>query len=270
MTHLRDLLKFSAMVALFGILSDAVLGHALLWENDPYWTYWITKTFLIGTVFIIGTAWLGVGAIRGAVITLIHTLVLTVYYWSFSPVGLPDAPMWLDLQHTWITGVPIHFGVIYIGYLAALWFWRQAGEDDFSVSSRLSLLSGPLLSSVLAVIASGLLSSFFLGEFVGVTWFVTRFLVVFPLILFLWAYLRPSGLNIIASGFVLTLILIAYSHYLSPLGIPGTWRIFENITPMTKPRWLGYEELWLVQFPIYLVVFTSAIWASFRTSRGKE
>src|SRR5205814_1851264 len=26
------------------------LGHALSWENDPYWTYWITKTFLIATV----------------------------------------------------------------------------------------------------------------------------------------------------------------------------------------------------------------------------
>lgn len=42
---LADPLKFTAAVALLAILSDAAVGHALLWENDPYWTYWITKTF---------------------------------------------------------------------------------------------------------------------------------------------------------------------------------------------------------------------------------
>ncbi|MDP9389623.1 MAG: hypothetical protein M3Q48_17335 [Actinomycetota bacterium] len=47
---LRDLAKFTGAVALLAILSDAAVGHALLWENDPYWTYWITKTFLIATV----------------------------------------------------------------------------------------------------------------------------------------------------------------------------------------------------------------------------
>ena len=55
----RDLATFTALVALLGILADAAVGHALLWENDPYWTYWITKTFLIATVFGLGTAWLG-------------------------------------------------------------------------------------------------------------------------------------------------------------------------------------------------------------------
>src|SRR3712207_4387712 len=77
----RGVAKFTALVALLAILSDAAVGHGLLWENDPYWTYWITKTFLIATVFGLGTAWLGSGAGRGAVITLVHTLVLTIYYW---------------------------------------------------------------------------------------------------------------------------------------------------------------------------------------------
>jgi hypothetical protein len=63
-----ELVKFTAVVALLAILADAAVGHALAWENDPYWTYWITKTFLIATVFALGTAWLGVGAGRGAVI----------------------------------------------------------------------------------------------------------------------------------------------------------------------------------------------------------
>jgi|GEM_PF-6682095 len=48
---LRSLAKFTAVAALLAILSDAAVGHALLWENDPYWSYWITKTFLIATVF---------------------------------------------------------------------------------------------------------------------------------------------------------------------------------------------------------------------------
>jgi hypothetical protein len=97
---LSDLAKFTALVALLGILTDAAVGHALQWENDPYWTYWITKTFLIATIFGLGTAWFGIGAGRGAVITVVHTLVLTIYYWSLSPIGLPSSPDWLDLEHT--------------------------------------------------------------------------------------------------------------------------------------------------------------------------
>src|SRR3712207_8545693 len=85
----RELARFTALVALLAILADAAVGHGLLWENDPYWTYWVTKTFLIATVFGLGTAWLGTGIGRGAVITLVHTIVLTVYYWTLSPVGLP-------------------------------------------------------------------------------------------------------------------------------------------------------------------------------------
>src|SRR5918997_5699296 len=123
----RELARFTALVALLAILSDAAVGHALLWENDPYWTYWITKTFLIATVFGLGTAWLGMGVGRGAVITAVHTLVLTIYYWTLSPIGLPSHATWLDLEHTWVTGLPVHFAVIYLGYLTALWLWRQRG-----------------------------------------------------------------------------------------------------------------------------------------------
>jgi hypothetical protein len=78
------------MVALAAIFIDASVGDGLTWENDPYWTYWVTKTFLIATIFGLGTAWFGIGAGRGAIITAVHTIVLTVYYWTFSPIGLPS------------------------------------------------------------------------------------------------------------------------------------------------------------------------------------
>jgi hypothetical protein len=40
-------------------------------EDDPYWTYWVTKTFLIATISELATALFGVGAGRGAVITAV-------------------------------------------------------------------------------------------------------------------------------------------------------------------------------------------------------
>ena len=61
----KDTIKFSILVALSAIFVDASIAHGLLWENDPYWTYWITKTFLIATVFLFGTAFLGIGIIPG-------------------------------------------------------------------------------------------------------------------------------------------------------------------------------------------------------------
>lgn len=72
-------MRFSASVALLAIFYDAAIGHGLLWENGPYWTYWITKTFLNATAFGLGTCWLGIGEIPGAIITAVHTLVLTIY-----------------------------------------------------------------------------------------------------------------------------------------------------------------------------------------------
>jgi hypothetical protein len=94
-----DVAKFTATVALAGIFVDAAIGHGLTWENDPYWTYWVTKTFLIATIFGLGTAWFGIGPGRGAVITVVHTLVLTVYYWTFSPIGLVGADLARSRAH---------------------------------------------------------------------------------------------------------------------------------------------------------------------------
>jgi len=260
MTGVRNFVKFITLVALFGILSDSALGHALLWENDPYWTYWITKTFLIATVFALGTAWLGVGPGKGAIITAIHTVILTIYYWSFSPVGLPRKIEWLDLEHTWTTGIPIHFIVIYIGYLVALWLWRQSGAGEIGLVRARPIVIKGLLAAIVVVLVLGSASSLFLYQFVGATWFVTRLLIVYMFLLFFLVYLPQTNNNILVTSLILALILTIYSHWLSPLGLPGTWRVLNEASPQTNIRWLNYKELWLYQFPIYLLSNLLGLW----------
>ena len=121
----HDVLKFGILVGLSAIFIDASIAHGLFWDNDPYWTYWITKTFLITSVFTFGTAFLGVGIVPGAILTAVHTLILEIYYQWLAPVGLPQEPEWLDFNHLWITGVPAHYLAIFAGYLLALWLWRR-------------------------------------------------------------------------------------------------------------------------------------------------
>lgn len=260
-TSARDLAKFTGAIALLAILSDAAVGHALLWENDPYWTYWITKTFLIATVFGLGTAWLGAGIARGAVITAVHTLVLTVYYWSLSPIGLPSHPEWLDLQHTWVTGLPVHFGVIYLGYLLALWLWRRrpAAEDergaDVGTEATRALAVG-----VGIVLVGGLLESLAIGEFPGVTWFVVRILITVPFVLVWWAAAGRDRASAVGGALTLAFILATYSHFLGPVGLPDTdLRLLAQNPPPATVHWLSYRDEWLVAFPIALVVALVAL-----------
>src|SRR3712207_1554998 len=92
-----DVVKFTALAASLAIFVDAAVGHAMVWGNDPYWTYWVTDTLLMATVFGLGTAWFGMGLVKGALITAAHILALTVYYWSLSPIGLPSHPECLPL-----------------------------------------------------------------------------------------------------------------------------------------------------------------------------
>ncbi|MDQ3945795.1 MAG: hypothetical protein M3357_11715 [Actinomycetota bacterium] len=267
-----DLAKFTAAVALLAILSDAAVGHALLWENDPYWTYWITKTFLIATVFGLGTAWLGTGIARGAVLTAVHTLILTVYYWSLSPIGLPSHPEWLDLQHTWVTGVPVHFGVIYLGYLAALWLWRRRpaeGDEDEDRS-----VAGDANRAVAVgtgiVVVGGLLEAVAIGEFPGVTWFVVRVLITVPFVL---AWLAAAGRDraaAVGGGITLALMLATYSHFLGPVGLPDTdLRILAQDPPPATVHWLSYRDEWLVAFPLTLFVAVAALLADSAWHRGR-
>jgi hypothetical protein len=261
--------RFTALVAILAIFADAAVGHGLTWENDPYWTYWITKTFLIATIFGLGTAWFGAGVARGAVITAVHTLVLTVYYWTFSPIGLPSSPEWLDLEHTWITGLPIHFGVIYLGYLLALWLWRRGvqAQDEEDSGSR---ATSALVTSVAILVLSGGLASLFLGEFPGVTWFLVRLLLTVPFLLWWWAWAGRDRTSAVVGGIVLAFVWATYSQFLGPVGLPDApLRILDASPPPATVEWLDYRQLWLVSFPVYLVTMVGALLvASGRGLRG--
>jgi hypothetical protein len=248
----RGVAKFTALVALLAILSDAAVGHGLLWENDPYWTYWVTKTFLIATVFGLGTAWLGAGIGRGAVITLVHTIVLTVYYWTLSPIGLPSHANWLDLEHTWLTGVPVHFAVIYLGYLTALWIWRRRPLED-GAAARDALAA--LAAGVAIVVIAGLLTSLAVGDFPGVTWFVVRLLITVPFLLLWWTAAARDWPAAVGGAITLALMWGTYGHFLSPSGLPDfPLRITSDAPPPAEVEWLDYRELWLISVPIYLLV----------------
>ena len=251
----RDTAKFAAALALLAIFWDAAVGHGLLWENDPYWTYWVTKTFLIFTIFGLGTAWLGVGVGRGAVITAVHTLVLTVYYWTFSPIGLPSSPVWLDLEHTWITGVPIHFGVIYLGYLATLWLWRRRAVVADRPPGREALVA--LVAGLAIVILAGGVSALVLYDWPGVTYFLVRLLITVPFLLLWFAVAGRDWIAAVAGAVTLAFIWATYGEYLGPVGLPDTpLRIFDQEPPPATSGWLDYRETWLISLPIYLVSMT--------------
>src|SRR5215216_3865242 len=122
----RDTVQFGLLVVFAAIFVDASIAHGLFWENDPYWTYWVTKTFLITSVFTFGTAFLGIGIRQGLILTAVHTAILEIYYQWLAPVGLPQEPEWLDFEHLWTTGVPAHYLAILGGYFMALWMWRRS------------------------------------------------------------------------------------------------------------------------------------------------
>ncbi|MDQ4024773.1 MAG: hypothetical protein M3217_04685, partial [Actinomycetota bacterium] len=264
----RDVAKFTAMVALLAIFADAAIGHGLLWENDPYWTYWVTKTFLIATVFGLGTAWLGMGVGRGAVITAVHTLVLTVYYWTFSPIGLPSHPNWLDLEHTWITGVPVHFGVIYAGYLLSLWLWRRRAVVVEEATAARDALVALVAGLVIVVIAGGVASAV-LDDFPGVTWFLVRLLVTVPFLLLWWAIAGRDWVAAVTGAVTLAFMWATYGHFLGPIGLPDEpLRILAQEPPPANISWLDYRELWLISLPIYLATMAAVLFTAARLLPG--
>lgn len=249
----RDAAKFAAAVALLAIFWDAAVGHGLAWENDPYWTYWVTKTFLIFTVFALGTAWLGIGVGRGAIITAIHTVVLTVYYWTFSPIGLPSSPDWLDLEHTWVTGLPIHFGVIYLGYLSTLWLWRRrplVARGDAASDAFVALIAGLVI-----VLVAGGLGALAVWEWPGVQYFLVRLLLSVPFVLLWYALAGRDVVAGLAGGVTLAFVWATYGEFVGPLGLPDApLRILDQEPPPATAFWLDYRDTWLLALPIYLLV----------------
>ena len=257
---LAALVKFAGAAAVLAMLSDAVIGHGLIWENDPYWTYWVTDTFLIATIFGLGSAWIGVGAVRGAVLTAVQTVVLTTYYWTFSPIGLPSHSQWLDLEHTWVTGPPVHFGVYYLGYLAALWLWRRRDRVRNLPSRPVARDAAEALAvGVGVVVAAGSAQAVILGEFPGVTWFVVRIIVATVFTMAWWTVAGRDARAGVGGGIALTAVLLAYGHYLGPVGIPETnLRLIARDSPPLDAHWLSYVDEWLIVLPITLLVSLGA------------
>jgi hypothetical protein len=239
----RDTFKFSVLVGLAGIFIDAVIAHGLFWENDPYWTYWITKTFLITCVFLVGTSFIGIGLIAGLFITGVHTLILEIYYQWLAPVGLPQEPEWLDFYHLWVTGIPAHFLAIFTGYALAVWLWKRNNQESqnfdttYLASPRVAILAltGSLMALVLsAVLTQGIL----LADMPGFTFFVQHFLISF---VFLYGWLVYGGVDAVGTfmgALLLSLLWTGYNLYVGPRGLP-----------FLPPTYLGYYQLWFKSFP---------------------
>jgi hypothetical protein len=241
---IRHTAKFGILVGLSAIFMDAAIAHGLFWENDPYWTYWITKTFLISTVFIAGTAFFGIGIVQGVVLTALHTAILEIYYEFLAPIGLPQEPQWLDDNHLYLTGIPVHYLAILCGYFIAVWIWRRANRtadgrdaDNFAATPAAVAVSS-LIAAVLIVVLSGIITNgILLGEFPGITYFVQHLLIAF-VFLYLWsAYVGMAGGGWVVCAMMLSLTWACYAIYLGPTGLPQ------------KIVYLTNHQIWSKAFP---------------------
>ena len=254
----RDVAKFGVLVGFLGIFFDAAVAHAMFWENDPYWTYWITKTFLIASVFSLITAFFGIGLAQGVIGTAVHTAILEVYYQWLSPIGLPREAQWLDFDHIWITGVPAHYAAIFAGYAVALWLWRRRHTVAAlwqPSPQRLGVFA--LLATVLVLVFDGVLvQAILVRENPGLTFFVVRALISIVFFAVLAAYLGTDGAGIVAGSVLLALVWTTYSVYLGPTGLPWGGTTFP-----------GYEQLWLTSFPGQIVSMLAGTWLAARLTR---
>jgi hypothetical protein len=255
---IRDTGKFGLLVGLSAIFIDAVIAHGLFWENDPYWTYWITKSFLIATVFIAGTAFLGTGIVQGLVLTAVHTAILEIYYEFLAPIGLPQEPQWLDDNHLYLTGIPVHYLAILTGYFISLWIWRRAGRagegkrvDDAASPGTLAISS--VVTTLVILVLSGLIThALLLGEFPGITYFVQHLLIGFVFI-YLWsAYVGMGEGGWILGALMLSLTWACYAIYLGPTGLP------ERIVYLTN------HQVWSAAFPGDFVAAAVGLFVSIR------
>jgi hypothetical protein len=261
--HSRDVAKFGFFVGLAAIFVDASIAHGLFWDNDPYWTYWITKTFLITTVFTIGTAFFGAGIRQGVAISVVHTLILEIYYQWLAPVGLPQEPEWLDFNHLWTTGFPAHFLAILGGYLIALWLLRRnrvpsladRAADTYEDPRSNVLLA--LAGAAVVLILDGLITQgILLRHFPGITYYVQHLLIGFVLLFFWSSYVGFDTRGWLVVSVILALVWTTYSLYLGPVDLP-----------LHPPRYLGYGDLWTKAFPGATVSALIGLWLTSRFVR---
>jgi hypothetical protein len=250
----RDVVKFGVLVGATAIFIDAAIAHGIFWENDPYWTYWITKTFLITTIFAFGTAFLGIGIWPGILLTAVHTLVLEVYYEVFAPIGLPQEPQWLAFRDLWTVGLVTHYLAIFAGYLIALWIWRRSRNRVVADTGPRAGALFALGAAVLVVVFDGAITQgLLLQDFPGWTFFLQHLLIAF-VFLFVWdAWVGFAADGWIAASVLLAMLWTTYGMYLGPVGLPDD-----------PPQYLGYRDLWLRSFPGGVVAALVGLWLATR------
>jgi hypothetical protein len=256
----KNLVKFGLLVALSAIFIDAAIAHGLFWDNDPYWTYWITKTFLIATVFILGSALIGIGMWQGFALTAVHTAILEIYYQWLAPVGLPQEPEWLDFNHLWVTGVPVHFLAILAGYFLALWLWHRNKVEAtmLAETSGFAIFALVVVSSV--ILLDGIITQLILlGDFPGLTFFVQHLLIGFVFTAVWTAYAGARDVfQWTVGALLLALVWTTYSMYLGPRGLP-----------FDPPTYSGYDDLWWKAFPGALISALVGWWGCDRLLRDR-
>ncbi len=243
--------QFGLAVGLAAIFVDASIAHGLFWENDPYWTYWVTKTFLITTVFTLGTVFLGIGIWQGLVLTAVHTLVLEVYYQWFSPIGLPQEPQWLSFKDLWQVGVLAHYLAILGGYFLALWAWRRVPRTRALTELDTRAVALLALGGAVAVIVIDaiLTHAILMGRVPGVTFFLQRLLIAVVFLFFWSSFVGFGRAGWIAASFLLALIWTTYNMYLGPWLSPSEAPWITGLPSLEVTRYMDYEDLWLRSFP---------------------
>ncbi|RWL12857.1 MAG: hypothetical protein EOR57_33775 [Mesorhizobium sp.] len=209
-------------------------------------------------------------------ITAVHMLLLTTYYWSFSPIGLPGHPEWLDLEHTWLTGLPVHFAVYYLGYVLAFWLWQRRfstgqlpTDRAFYLPARLATMA--LAVSVGVVIIVGALQTFLFQDFPGITWFVVRIAVAFPFTLVWWVMAGTDRTAAVGGGIMMGFLLTTYTHFLGPNGLPNPpIRLLAENPPPAVVHWLSYRQEFLVLLPVTVVVAMAGYLIASRRSDGQD
>ncbi len=186
---------------------------------------------------------------------MLYSAITSIYYWSFSPVGLPQNPAWLNARYAWTLGLPIHFGTAYLAYLTALWLWRRSEHDlTRPADDAPEMASNALAIGVVLTLAAGILGNVALGQFAGYSWFLSRLFLTIPFLMMWRVAAGKDSYAAVAGGVFLALIWAAYGHYLQPIGLPSSpMRILSTESPSAVVRWLGYREMWVVQFPIYII-----------------
>ncbi len=233
--------KFGILTAILSMFIDAGVGHGLFWQNDPFWSYWITDTMLITTIVTIGTTIIGIGLWQGALLMFIQVLTLEIYYQFLSPVGLPQVPYWLNHFEVWIEGIPIHFLVYLSGYLIALWIWfrkeKTKKENKNIIPWKISLYS--ITTATLIVIFDLFFTQLFLLKgYPGFTFLLQRFIISTVFLLVWNSHIGVDDEGVISGTILLTLQWLTYTLYLGPLGLPKKF-----------PYFLTYNQLWTLLFP---------------------